>query len=247
VTDIPLKDALLALKAKINEVSTAPATTAEDLAMLGTAIEKIAGRVSVVEFELIAQDLTQQLQTLAAQKLAEVTSAVDQIDDLVETTNTDFINLVNAKEGEFNDNTAAKTTSFNSNAAEKLNTFNSNAAEKLTSFNSNATEKLNTFNGQVTTNGIQAINNVRDAVGTLIFTPRMAPGSITKNSFGFVTRWDQGNGLVVSNITYDSAWRVTSWDETFTKPDNSQIAYHYNATYSMTGELTSVTSALTAI
>lgn len=229
MTDIPLKDALLALKAKINEVSTAPATTAEDLAMLGTAIEKIAGRVSVVEFELIAQDLTQQLQTLAAQKLAEVSgasgSAVGEIEDLVETTNTNLINLFNAKEAEFNDNAVNKTTAYNDNAA----------------------AKLNTYNGVITSTGIQAVNNVRDAAGTLIFTPRMAPGSITKNSFGFVTRWDQGNGLVVSNITYDNAWRVTSWDETFTKPDNSQIAYHYIATYSMTGELTSVTSTLTAI
>ncbi|KQT54633.1 hypothetical protein ASG43_03335 [Aureimonas sp. Leaf454] len=73
MSDAPLSDALLALKTQIQSLSAT--ATAEEVAMLGVAMEKIAGRVSAVELQIIADDLKAALTAHGATKTSEVNTA----------------------------------------------------------------------------------------------------------------------------------------------------------------------------
>lgn len=75
-TPVPLRDALSALTNKIELLAGSQTATAEDLAMLGTALERVGGRASIVEIEYIATELinrlSQELEDFTAQKSQEV-------------------------------------------------------------------------------------------------------------------------------------------------------------------------------
>jgi hypothetical protein len=55
MTDIMLRGALSALKTKIEALASSETATAEDLAMLGTALERIAGRTTAIEVEMVGE------------------------------------------------------------------------------------------------------------------------------------------------------------------------------------------------
>ena len=56
MTDILLRGALSALKTKIEALATSETATAEDLAMLGTALERIAGKTTAIEVEMLGEE-----------------------------------------------------------------------------------------------------------------------------------------------------------------------------------------------
>lgn len=56
MTDIVFRGALSALKAKIEALATSDTATAEDLAMLGSALERIAGKTSAIEVEMVGDE-----------------------------------------------------------------------------------------------------------------------------------------------------------------------------------------------
>ena len=56
MTDMMLRGALSALKTKIEALASSETATAEDLAMLGTALERIAGKTTAIEVEMLGED-----------------------------------------------------------------------------------------------------------------------------------------------------------------------------------------------
>lgn len=56
MTDILLRGALSALKTKIEALASSETATAEDLAMLGTALERIAGKTTAIEVEILGEE-----------------------------------------------------------------------------------------------------------------------------------------------------------------------------------------------
>jgi len=56
MTDMMLRGALSALKTKIEALASSETATAEDLAMLGTALERIAGRTTAIEVEMLGEE-----------------------------------------------------------------------------------------------------------------------------------------------------------------------------------------------
>ena len=56
MTDMMLRGALSALKTKIEALASSETATAEDLAMLGTALERIAGKTTAIEVEMLGEE-----------------------------------------------------------------------------------------------------------------------------------------------------------------------------------------------
>ena len=56
MTDMMLRGALAALKTKIEALAASEKATAEDLAMLGTALERIAGKTTAIEVEMVGEE-----------------------------------------------------------------------------------------------------------------------------------------------------------------------------------------------
>jgi hypothetical protein len=56
MTDIMLRGALNALKTKIEALAASETATAEDLAMLGTALERIAGKTTAIEVAMVGEE-----------------------------------------------------------------------------------------------------------------------------------------------------------------------------------------------
>lgn len=72
-----LRDAVRAIKAKIETAAAAAAATPEELAYLGTAIDRIGGRATVLEVEEVG-DLKMAELTAHAEAVATVTMATVQ-------------------------------------------------------------------------------------------------------------------------------------------------------------------------
>lgn len=230
MADQALKDMLTALTGKIKSLSGGSAT-AEDTALMGFAVEKIAGQVSVLELQLLADDLKAALSTLAQTKTTafdtKSNGVIQAIEDLHDARDTQFLNLANTQETTFNSNAATKTTSFNDNATSKTTGFNDNASTKTTAFNNNATAQTSA----IKTTGAEQVAKVVSASGAALATPVLTDGAITYNKAGLVTRWVSETGKTYSEIVYDARKRITSWLETYTNAQNATVSYRYAAIY----------------
>jgi DNA anti-recombination protein RmuC len=85
MTDIMLRGALNALKTKIEALAASETASAEDLAMLGTALERIAGKTTAIEVEMVGEEQRAALTSDAAaarenalQAIASALSAADE-------------------------------------------------------------------------------------------------------------------------------------------------------------------------
>jgi hypothetical protein len=189
VVDVALRDALTTLKNKINSVASAETVTAEDLAMLATAVQRIAGEVSVDEFTVVADE-----------KAAELAQQ-----------------LVNA------------TATLNAAGASITAALNTLMAQKTVEMNDMTTD---------------AVGAVRDASLADILTPVIPAGSVERDAYGRISRYDQGNGVVLTDIRYERE-RILGWRETYTKPDSSTVIYDYTVHYHLTtGEIVSLTRSV---
>lgn len=76
MTEIMLRGALSALKTKIEALANSEAATAEDLAMLGTAFERIAGKTTAVELEMVGDEQRAALAAASGQLRDELLHAI---------------------------------------------------------------------------------------------------------------------------------------------------------------------------
>lgn len=77
MTDILLRDAVRAIKAKIS--AAADQASPEELAYLGTAIDRIGGRATLLELEELADALKAEVTALVEAERATLTTDVDAI------------------------------------------------------------------------------------------------------------------------------------------------------------------------
>lgn len=68
------------------------------------------------------------------------------IEAVTEDASSNFVQIVNSKTTEFNNNATSKTDSFNSNATSKETSYNDNATAKLNEYNENHTIKMTAYN-----------------------------------------------------------------------------------------------------
>ena len=68
------------------------------------------------------------------------------IEAVTEDASSEFVQIVNSKTIEFNNNATSKTDSFNSNATSKETSYNENATAKLNEYNENHTSKIDAYN-----------------------------------------------------------------------------------------------------
>lgn len=129
MTDIMLRGALAALKTKIEAIAKEPGVTAEDLAMLGTALERIAGKTTAVEIEMLGDEQKVAIKTLTtaernaaldamAQKRAEIRAAVDALSDRIASEISAADLSVNALSGRIAGQIAAADAAVSAIAAE---------------------------------------------------------------------------------------------------------------------------------
>jgi hypothetical protein len=92
MTDIMLRGALTALKTKIAAIAQSKSATAEDLALLGTALERIAGKTTAIEIEMLGEEhkaaMTDAANTERDRVLAAVQTASDEADTILTTVQT---------------------------------------------------------------------------------------------------------------------------------------------------------------
>lgn len=87
MTEIMLKGALSALKTKIEALAASETATAEDLALLGTALERIAGKTTAIEVQILGDEqkaaITSEAQAARIAALDAITAAVAAADAVV--------------------------------------------------------------------------------------------------------------------------------------------------------------------
>lgn len=85
MTEIMLRGALTALKTKIEAIAKSESATAEDLALLGTALERIAGKTTAIEIEILGDELKAGMTDAANAERDRVLAAIQSASDGVDT------------------------------------------------------------------------------------------------------------------------------------------------------------------
>lgn len=155
MADLALRDAITAVKNKIS--SAAADATPEELAYLGTAIDRIGGRATVLEIEQMGDTIKEEVAVIIDQVKAE-------LDTYVQTATNTQIGVLDSKVSESNtaitDKVAEATTIIEtlvSTANSQVNTMVSNAVAQLETASSDlsdaaAAAQQQAINGSLFTN-----------------------------------------------------------------------------------------------
>ena len=158
MADLALRDAIAAVKNKIS--SAAADATPEELAYLGTAIDRIGGRATVLEIEQMGDAIKEEISLLVNQTKTDVSA------NLIDITNTQ-IGVLESRVNESRTAIDDKTNLMTIYVDTKLADTKTDLDNKVLECNNDVTTKVNTAETQVTTMVDNAVSQLTAASAEL--------------------------------------------------------------------------------